>query len=190
MSNHHHESNSPSAKVKAATGESVMKCYQCGKCSAGCPLASDMDFPPSQIMRLLQTNMPENEDKAVRSHTAWLCLACEMCHTRCPMEIDIPKVMDYLREKSLHENKANPKAKNIIAFHKSFLSSIEKTGRLYEMGLIIDYKMKSMNLMQDVSVAPKLLSKGKLHLMPENIKDKANISRIFSKTIKKREGNK
>ena len=67
-----------------------------------------------------------------------------MCLSRCPMEIDIPSMMDFLRQKSSSEKKVNKKAKNIIAFHKSFLNSIRFTGRLYELGLILDYKRQSL----------------------------------------------
>lgn len=164
-----------------------LKCYQCGKCSAGCPLASDMDFPPSVIMHMLQTGRKDLEERILRSHTIWLCLACEMCVARCPMEIDIPKVMDFLREKSLKEGKTNPQAKDIIAFHKSFLLSIQTTGRLYEVGLIVAFKSKTFHLMQDVNLAPGMYFRGKLALLPELIKGRKNLGEIFRKTLKKKE---
>ena len=158
------------------------KCYQCGKCTAGCPVAGEMDYPPSMVMRMLQTESPENDEKLLRSHSIWLCVTCEMCLGRCPMEIDIPSVMDFLRQRSLKENKANAKAKNIIAFHKSFLSSIKYTGRLFELGLIVDYKRRSLKLMQDVMLAPKMITRGKLHFIPEIIKGTPHIKKIFKKT--------
>lgn len=136
-------------------------------------------------MRMLQTGDAALEEKVLRSLTIWLCLSCEMCYARCPMSIEIPKVMDFLREKSMNEKKTNPKAKEIIAFHKSFLKSIEQTGRLYEMGLIMDYKSKTFNLFQDVTLAPSMFAKGKLHVLPEMIRDRKGISSIFSKTSKK-----
>jgi heterodisulfide reductase subunit C2 len=166
------------------------KCYQCGKCSAGCPLAEDMDYPPSVIMRMLQTGMPDYEEKILRSYTIWLCLTCEMCFARCPMEIDIPKIMDYLRVESYNLKITNPKAKNIIKFHKAFLDAVNYTGRLYEFGLILDYKVRSMNLMQDVAQTPGVIMKGKLHIMPEMIKERKKLEKIFNKTIKKKEGDK
>ena len=70
------------------------------------------------------------------------------------MSIDIPKMMDFLREKSLKEKKANPKAKNIIAFHKSFLDSIKYTGRLYEIGLFADYKTRTFKILDDMDSGP------------------------------------
>jgi len=158
------------------------KCYQCGKCSAGCPVADEMDLTPSMVMRLLQTESPVNDEKLLRSHSIWLCLTCEMCLCRCPMEIDIPNVMDFLRQKSIKEKKVNPEAKNIIAFHKSFLNSIRLTGRLFEFGLTLDYKRRSMALMQDVLLAPRMITRGKLHFIPEIIKGRAHVARIFKKT--------
>ena len=94
----------------------------------------------------------------------------------------MPSMMDWLRQKSRSEKKVNRKAKNIIAFHKSFLNSIRWTGRLYELGLILDYKRQSLNMTQDISLAPKMISRGKLHLFPGIIKGQSQIARIFKKT--------
>lgn len=185
---HGKKKNSLSSEVLDETGVLAIKCYQCGKCSAGCPVVEEMDYTPSMVMRMLQTGDEAEAEKLLHSMSIWLCVTCEMCVTRCPMEIDIPKMMDFLRQKSLIEVKMNPKARKIIAFHKSFLDSINFTGRLYEMGLIVDYKMRTGDLMQDVAVAPKMFFKGKLNPIPELIKGRKNMSGIFNKTKKKREG--
>jgi len=161
-------------------------CYQCGKCSAGCPLSEEMDFPPSRIMRMLQTGNSELLEQVLHSFSIWVCLTCEVCYSRCPMSIDIPKLMDFLREKSLIENKTNPRAKEIIAFHKSFLKSLEKTGRLYELGLLADYKLHTGKFMQDVNLAPRMLASGKLNIIPELIHDRSRMASVYSKTIKKK----
>ena len=167
------------------TGVMVSHCYQCGKCSAGCPLSEEMDFTPSYVMRMLQTENPVLEEKILRSFTIWVCLTCEMCYSRCPMSIDIPKMMDFLREKSLKEAKTNPKANKIIAFHKSFLDSIKYTGRLYEIGLLADYKTRTLKILQDMVLAPKMFFRGKLNIFPELIKGRSAVASIFNRSTKK-----
>jgi len=168
------------------TGVDINRCYQCGKCTAGCVLADEMDLSPNYIIRLLQTDTSDNFDKVLRSKAIWLCLNCENCVGRCPMEIDIPKVMDYMRELSFQQKKQHQAAHSIIAFHESFLDSIKYTGHLYELGMIADFKSRTFHLMQDVKLAPKMWLRGKLNLLPEMVKDIHAIKAIFSRTQNKR----
>ncbi len=183
---HHHEiDNSLNGRITHNTGVKVQRCYQCGKCSAGCPVADEMDYPPSLVLRMLQTRTPEMEEKVLRSYSIWLCLSCEMCIQRCPMEVDVPIMMDYLRGESKRLNMVNPKAKDIVSFHHAFLDSIKSTGKLFEFGVVMNYKMRTFKLFQDVTLAPTMYSKGKLHFSPEKVKNLPLISRIFSKTINK-----
>jgi heterodisulfide reductase subunit C2 len=175
-------------RVLERTGVDVARCYQCGKCSAGCPLAAEMDFPPSQIMHLQQLReFPEFAELALRSHTIWLCLTCEICFCRCPMELDIPKVMDALRQESLARKMVNPKAKDIIAFHRAFLDSVRYTGRLFEMGQVVDYKLRSGHFLQDMLQAPWMFFVGKLHLLPERVRNRRLLGRLFARTLKTKE---
>lgn len=177
------EGLSPSTKVKLeeATGELLNSCYQCGKCSAGCPLIDEMDLAPNQILRMLQLGLPDLYEKVLKSYSIWLCLTCQMCYSRCPKEVNLPEIMDYLRSESLRLGKVNPKAKDIVSFHKAFLDSVKTMGRLYEVGLIAGYKMRTMHLLQDVGSAPSLYLKGKLKLFPHFVDNRNQISNIFRK---------
>ena len=170
------------ARVLERTGVDVARCYQCGKCSAGCPLAPEMDSPPSQIMHLLQlSGLPGDfAAAALRSHAIWLCLTCEICFCRCPMELDIPAVMDALRHESLRQKKVNPRARSILAFHRAFLDSVRYTGRLFEMGQVVDYKLRSGHFLQDLLQAPWMFLVGKLHQLPERVRDRRALKRIFA----------
>jgi heterodisulfide reductase subunit C2 len=181
---HHHQVRQGLlATLKSKTQVDIAKCYQCGKCSAGCPLASEMDYPPSLITRMIQSDSKELDSKVMGSYSMWVCLSCNTCYSRCPMEIDIPKMMDYLREDAYVTGVYNKKAKNIIRFHRAFLKSVEVNGRLHELGLIAYYKILSLQLMQDVVLAPSMLFKGKLHIFPERNKNLRGIHSIFKKTI-------
>ncbi len=168
-------------RVREATGESVFQCYQCGKCAAGCPLAAEMDYTPNQILRLLQLNLPEMEEEALRALSIWLCLTCETCAARCPQEVDIPKIMDHLRQESRRRGLVHPKAKDILAFYESLLASVRKGGRLHEVGLVASYKLKTGHLLQDVLLTPQLLQRGKLSLRPHKVADTDAVRRIFDR---------
>jgi len=88
-------------KVKEISGEDILSCYQCGMCSAGCPLAFAMDLLPNQIIQLLQLGLEEDIAKA---RTIWLCASCLTCSVRCPRGLELAKVMEALRLISLRKN--------------------------------------------------------------------------------------
>jgi heterodisulfide reductase subunit C len=80
-------------QVEAISGESILACNQCGKCSAGCPVAFDFDLLPSQVIRLVQLGIEE----VLESQAIWNCAACLTCVARCPKGIDLPRIMEALR---------------------------------------------------------------------------------------------
>lgn len=164
------------------TGVDVRQCYQCGKCTAGCVLAEDMDYPSSYILRLLQTKNEDDYCKVLSSEAIWICLNCENCIGRCPKEVDIPRLMDYLRSQSLDRGLVNEKSKRVVAFHRSFLDSVKYTGRLYEVGLEADYKLRTMDFFQDMNLVPAMLQKGKLKIKPEIVKGRKELLKIFKDT--------
>lgn len=87
-------------KIYEISGTNLMKCYQCGKCSAGCPVVDSMDVLPHQIIRLAQIG---KIDLLTESSTAWVCAACLTCTVRCPRGIKIAEVMEAIRQIVLRE---------------------------------------------------------------------------------------
>ncbi|MFC1859972.1 4Fe-4S dicluster domain-containing protein [Chloroflexota bacterium] len=88
-------------RVMEICGEDVFSCYQCGMCSAGCPIVFAMDLLPNQIVRLVQLGL---EEDIAKSKTIWLCASCITCSANCPRGLDLCKVMEALRLISLREN--------------------------------------------------------------------------------------
>jgi heterodisulfide reductase subunit C len=82
-------------KIYEISGTNLMKCYQCGKCSAGCPIVEFMDIIPNQIIRLAQLGQWE---ELAESNTPFICAACLTCSVRCPRGIKIAEVMEAIRQ--------------------------------------------------------------------------------------------
>lgn len=162
-------------EVLAASAQDVAKCYQCAKCSAGCPMAEELPLRPHQMMRLVQL---DERERLFASDAMWLCLTCETCTTRCPNGCDPARVIDALRELVLtHDPDHAPRP--IRAFHHAFLKQIRKHGRVFEFGLVASYKLRSGALFADVGAAPGMFARGKLALTPRTIKGVADVRRIF-----------
>lgn len=85
--------------VEEISGQSLARCNQCGKCSAGCPVVAAMDLLPSQVIRTLQLGL----DDGLRSRAIWLCASCLACAARCPSGVDLARVMEAARAVSLRQ---------------------------------------------------------------------------------------
>jgi heterodisulfide reductase subunit C len=82
-------------KVQELSGQNLLACYQCGKCSAGCPAVSQMDILPNQIIRFAQLGL---KDELLASRAIWICASCMTCNARCPKGINIAEVIEALRQ--------------------------------------------------------------------------------------------
>ncbi|MGB9630098.1 MAG: 4Fe-4S dicluster domain-containing protein, partial [Thermodesulfobacteriota bacterium] len=164
-------------EAKRRSGEELDLCYQCLKCTAGCPTAPYMDIRPNNIIRMIQMGMKR---EVLGSRAIWLCVSCETCGTRCPNKIDIGVLMDTLREMAIEEG-IPAKERNILLLHEAFVQSIRRGGRVHEATMLIDYKLRSKDFMTDLIPGLKLFLKGKIPLFPSFIKGRDEIKRIFER---------
>ena len=112
-------------KVEEISGQSLLSCNQCGKCSAGCPMCFAMDLLPNQIIRLAQLGL---EEDIAKSKTVWVCASCLTCSIRCPRGVDVGSVMEALRLITLRRNIDYIEASNISADTLSELPQIALVG--------------------------------------------------------------
>ncbi len=159
-------------------GVPIQRCYHCRKCTAGCPLASVMEYNPNRIIKMIQMGMKK---EVLNSSTIWLCASCETCITRCPNEVDIARMMDVLREMAIKEG-IPAKEKNVILFHEAFLWGIKLRGRINEPLMMVNYKLRSGDFFSDMSMGIEMFLKGKLPLISPKTKNLRAVKDIFEKT--------
>ncbi len=162
--------------IRELSGADVGKCIQCGKCTAGCPVAIDMDYVPNQIMQMIRMNL---KDELFAANSFWFCAACQTCSVRCPEEIDIAKIMNTLR-RLVGERAIKPEARTIPILNREFLASIKLFGRVYELGMVMKYNLLTGQPFKDVRFVPVLFRKRKIGLLPHRVTGLDQVKKIIA----------
>ncbi len=165
------------SEVKARSGASPMSCYQCAKCSSGCPVAVRADIKPHELVRMVQMDQRE---AVLSSRLIWECTSCQTCTTRCPQKVDIAAMNDALRAMSLAEGKV-VSGTAVPVFNDAFLKNVRKRGRVHEMGLMAAFKLRTGRYLEDADKAPMMLSKGKLPLVGPKVRGRAQRRAMFQR---------
>ena len=172
------------ATVESESGVKVSACYQCKKCTVGCPLTFAMDIYPDQVIRLVQMGQRE---RVLACNTIWVCSGCETCTTRCPNAVDVAGIMDYLKETAIRSGMEIPQPKTYV-FHRAFLNEIRRRGRVFEAGLVGTYlresgelkaKLEDKTLGEELALGWAMFKKGRMRLFPKGIKGKTEIREIL-----------
>lgn len=150
-------------QIQEKSGQNAYLCYQCKKCTAGCPMADHFDLTPAQLLRALQFGQV---DKVLHSRTMWLCAYCETCVTRCPMDIDLPRIMDTLKGIAAAQGiKASEPL--IGAFNAAAINWINRAGRIHDVGLMAEVNMRVGQPLRDAGLGLRMFTHGKVRLLPE-----------------------
>jgi heterodisulfide reductase subunit C2 len=162
-------------EVVKESGVDIRACYQCQKCSAGCPVVAAMDILPNQVIRQIQYGRRE---KVLGCKSVWLCASCHTCSVRCPNNIDFARVMDALRHIAL-KSEAAAGEKEIPVFHRVFLDSIKSGGRVHELSLIMRFKMKTKGFLKDAGLGWQMFRRGKIKVLPQGVSGARDIKNMF-----------
>ena len=165
-----------SGKIAGDAGVILSECYQCGKCSAGCPMAHALDIQPRQVVRLLQMGMA---DKLIRSKAIWLCASCHMCVDRCPNSIDLPALIEHARYEAYREGTCA--VKEVGKFNNIFIENVKTFGKSQEAILEGAYNLSTGNLLQDMNNAPHMLRHGIVGPELHTVKDREKVRRLITK---------
>lgn len=159
-------------------------CFQCRKCTNGCPVTFAMDLYPDEVIRLVILGQRET---VLGCRTIWVCAACETCTARCPNGVKIAELMDAIKERTLLERVPGPQPQ-ILTLHRTFLKNVRKWGRAFEGTLLPAYLMQSGQFLHkwreglwgwDIKFGWRLLCKGRFFHFPKRIKGKKEIRNIL-----------
>lgn len=171
-------------RVQGETGENLSACYQCERCTNGCPVSHYMDIKPHQVIRYVQLGWRE---ELLGSSTIWICLSCETCTTYCPNEVGVAETINHLRTMAA-QSVIEPKEKNLAIFHRTFMEQLERFGRVNEFWLMNAYtlkpgvlkaKIKSGLMQEEFFLGLELLKRGRLHVLPRRSKGIARIKELY-----------
>jgi heterodisulfide reductase subunit B2 len=165
-------------RVQDEVGQNVYLCYQCVKCTSGCPVNEFFDWQPNQIMRALQLGQ---EDIALHSQTPWLCASCQTCTTRCPQGLDITAIMEFLT-REVRARGIKPTVPEVNAFNEAFMREIHLWGRSYELGLMAEMKLRTRDLTSDMDLGIKMMRKRKLAFLPHRTRPPRKVKPIPAAT--------
>ncbi|MHB9035850.1 MAG: 4Fe-4S dicluster domain-containing protein [Armatimonadota bacterium] len=159
----------------------LASCLQCARCSAGCTMRLESDILPHQMNRMVLLGM---EKELLASKAIWTCASCHTCVSRCPMKVDTPALIDRLREMYVRGSNPDPGRKDlekIRIFNDEMLKSMKRFGRVYELGLMGFYKLRTRDFFSDLDKFPKMLAKGKMKLFPPRTRAGKSVSSIFDR---------
>lgn len=163
-------------EVTRRSGTIPSRCYNCLACTSGCQFAHIMDKKPHEMIRLVQLGLKK---EALSASGPWICVGCNTCSMECPNGINIPAVMDVMREMAIARGEV-PEP-DIYSFHKEILNSIKRHGRTHKLEIMMMYKLASKDYFSDMNLGIRMLSRRKLHLLPSRIKHLRDVRNLFRK---------
>jgi Fe-S oxidoreductase len=87
--------------LEAAKQTKAWACYNCGKCTATCPIARvGGDYSPRR--HVLAANLGQRQD-LLENGSLFSCLTCSLCDRRCPADVAYTDLVQKLREISHRE---------------------------------------------------------------------------------------
>ena len=113
---------------------------------------------------------------------AWRCVGCLTCGNRCPIGIEVPRVMDAVRQLARRDGaRLDEGSMKMNCFIEAFLDGVRDYGRLYEPTMMVEYNLNSGYLVTNFHKGIAFLSRRKLTAWPTRVKKIDRLRRMFKR---------
>ena len=99
--NHAPSSNFAKEVEQEFYGDGIMKCIQCGMCTASCMVASMAERYRPRM--LIQKILLGRREEVLSSELPWLCMTCRLCEERCQEDVNLSEIFHAVREIAARE---------------------------------------------------------------------------------------
>ena len=178
-------------------GEGVLKCVQCGMCTASCPNINRMVYSPRKIIALIRAG---RRDEVLASNSMWVCASCYLCTVRCPRGVKPTELMHALECLAVQHRLSNVRT-STPAMYQTFVGTIRRNGRIHELGFMGRFYLRTFfsklrfsalrtdplaavrmaSLVKMVPMGLALLGRGRLPIRPKKIKGIEQLRDILNK---------
>jgi len=111
-------------------------CYQCIKCTSGCPAMKMLEIKPHEIVGLVRLGFVED---VINSGIIWACAMCLKCKERCPQEVAPVDLIFALRNLAVEREVKVPNS------HLQSVSMILETGFVQKPMDTVTRKLEKVN---------------------------------------------
>ncbi len=167
--------NALQREVREKIDVDIETCLECGKCSGGCSNGHIFDYTPRKIVQMVKLG---DEETLAGMDALWVCLSCQLCLDRCPSGIDIPRILDYLREKAVQKG-VQATRPHVHLFMGLMLEQAREKGRVSEVPLMIRFKKKTGQYLKDARLGLRMFLKGKLSFSPSRMKKPEDLKKCL-----------
>lgn len=98
-------------EIERISGVNTNKCMKCGKCTASCPAADEMEIKPHQFVSYVNRG---DIEPLQESNSLWKCLSCFACIQRCPRDVKPGKLIEAVRLSVIRQKEQNYLSPNEI----------------------------------------------------------------------------
>jgi heterodisulfide reductase subunit C len=155
-------------------GRDILKCIQCGTCSASCPVFKR--HPQMNPRKIIAQAILGLKEEVIHSDIIWICAKCQICIVRCHKDVQPGEIIGAIRTIAIRSGVKGPGARHTQAF----ATDIYRFGKLNEATLpLVTLRHRILGMLP---LAIKMFFRGKLPFpIPKRTKNIRQVRALFDR---------